>query len=603
MKSTPTRFLKNSLILIFIVLALAACDKNENEPDIADQEFYIDENSGKGTIIGAIDANDHDEGQVLKFEIIEGNSKLAFSIDPSTGILSVNDSTLLDFEENPKFDLVIVVSDNHTQNPRESSAQIIIYLNNLNEHAPVVESQIFQIEENCSNGFFIGTIQATDNDPNQNITYKIESGNENLTIYLDSLTGDIFVNDSTWFDFEKNQTLYYMISACDNDSNMPLKSFATVTIEIVDVFLNMMDLSGFVQKGPFIIGSSITISELNAELDPTGRVFTTQIHDNAGTFKIGGVGLESNYILLQADGYYFNERTGELSEAQLTLNSLIDVTQLETSNINILSHLEKERLEYLVRTGSSFSGAKAKAQEDVFKILSFPTNGMNKFEEMDISSPGDDNAKLLAASVIFQGINSTGEFSELINEIATDIREDGRLNNSSIGTKLVNHSKLIDPLEIRNNIEKRYRELGVDATIPGFEKYLQLFQDSSDFEFNSQIEYPEYSEYGENVLFEDKANFKSFPEFNTMAADIPIGNTLKIILTGGFWGIQTLPDGPVNWEYSQYDQINKTQTFTVKEPGTSSDLKIVFEPGETITIEYFENSTVTPSKTKVIYIE
>ena len=603
MKSTPTRFLKSSLILIFIVLALAACDKNENEPDIADQEFYIDENSGKGTIIGAIDANDHDEGQVLKFEIIEGNSKLAFSIDPSTGILSVNDSTLLDFEENPKFDLVIVVSDNHTQNPRESSAQIIIYLNNLNEHAPVVESQIFQIEENCSNGFFIGTIQATDNDPNQNITYKIESGNENLTIYLDSLTGDIFVNDSTWFDFEKNQTLYYMISACDNDSNMPLKSFATVTIEIVDVFLNMMDLSGFVQKGPFIIGSSITISELNAELDPTGRVFTTQIHDNAGTFKIGGVGLESNYILLQADGYYFNERTGELSEAQLTLNSLIDVTQLETSNINILSHLEKERLEYLVRTGSSFSGAKAKAQEDVFKILSFPTNGMNKFEEMDISSPGDDNAKLLAASVIFQGINSTGEFSELINEIATDIREDGRLNNSSIGTKLVNHSKLIDPLEIRNNIEKRYRELGVDATIPGFEKYLQLFQDSSDFEFNSQIEYPEYSEYGENVLFEDKANFKSFPEFNTMAADIPIGNTLKIILTGGFWGIQTLPDGPVNWEYSQYDQINKTQTFTVKEPGTSSDLKIVFEPGETITIEYFENSTVTPSKTKVIYIE
>jgi len=603
MKSTPTRFLKNSLILIFIVLALAACDKNENEPDIADQEFYIDENSGKGTIIGAIDANDHDEGQVLKFEIIEGNSKLAFSIDPSTGILSVNDSTLLDFEENPKFDLVIVVSDNHTQNPRESSAQIIIYLNNLNEHAPVVESQIFQIEENCSNGFFIGTIQATDNDPNQNITYKIESGNENLTIYLDSLTGDIFVNDSTWFDFEKNQTLYYMISACDNDSNMPLKSFATVTIEIVDVFLNMMDLSGFVQKGPFIIGSSITISELNAELDPTGRVFTTQIHDNAGTFKIGGVGLESNYILLQADGYYFNERTGELSEAQLTLNSLIDVTQLETSNINILSHLEKERLEYLVRTGSSFSGAKAKAQEDVFKILSFPTNGMNKFEEMDISSPGDDNAKLLAASVIFQGINSTGEFSELINEIATDIREDGRLNNSSIGTKLVNHSKLIDPLEIRNNIEKRYRELGVDATIPGFEKYLQLFQDSSDFEFNSQIEYPEYSEYGENVLFEDKANFKSFPEFNTMAADIPIGNTLKIILTGGFWGIQTLPDGPVNWEYSQYDQINKTQTFTVKEPGTSSDLKIVFEPGETITIEYFENSTVTPSKTKVKYIE
>ena len=608
MNSSPTRFFKNSLLFILLLLLLVSCDKNENEPEIADQEFYIDENSGKGTLIGAVNANDPDEGQVLIFEIAEGNSKSVFLLDPRTGILSVNDSTHLDFEKNPKFELLIVVSDNHAQDPLESSAQIIIYLNNLNEYAPVVENQVFQIEEDCHNGTLIGTIQATDSDPDQTISYKIESGNENQAIYLDSLSGDLFVNNSTWFDFEKNQTLVYMISACDNDSKMPLKSFATITIEIMDVSMHRIDLSGFVQKGPFINGSNITISELNEQLHPTGKVFITQIIDNAGAFEIGGVELESDYLHLKADGFYFNERTGELSEAQLSLSSIIDITDLESSNINILSHLEKGRLEYLVRNGTSFPEAKAQAQEEVLEILSFPTIGTNKFEALDISKSGDDNAKLLAASIIFQGMHSTGAFSELINEISTDIMADGRLNSSSIGTELVNHTKLADPSEIRNNIENRYRDIGVDATIPDFEKYLKLFQDSSDFEFNSLIEYPEYSEYGENILFGNKVNFLSAPLFYSMAADIPIGNQLKIKMTGGYWGIQTLPDGPINWEYSQYDDNNLSQVFTVKESGTRSDLKIMFDFGYpaqpyTVTVEYYENSNDVPTRAKVIHIE
>ena len=608
MNPSPTRFFKNSLLFILLFLLLSSCDKNENEPEIADQEFFIDENSGKGTIIGAINANDPDEGQMLNFEIVEDNSKSAFSLDPRTGILSVNDSTQLDFEKNPKFDLVVVVSDNHAQNPLESSAQIIIHLNNLNEYAPVVENQVFQIEEDCHNGVLLGTLQATDKDPDQTISYKIESGNDNKAIYLDSLSGEVFVNNSNLFDFEKNQTLIYIISACDNDSKMPLKSFATLTIEILDVSMNKIDLSGFVQKGPFINGSTITISELNEQLEPTGKVFITQITDNAGTFEMGGVEIESNYVQLKADGFYFNERTGELSEAQLSLSSIIDITYIESANINILSHLGKERLEYLVRTGTLFPDAKAQAQEEVLEILSFPTIGMNQFEALDISKSGDDNAKLLAASIIFQGMHSTGAFSELINEISTDIKADGRLNSSSIGTELVNHTKLADPSEIRNNIENRYRDIGVDATIPDFEKYLKLFQDSSDFEYNSLIEYPEYSAYGENILFGNKDTFFSAPVFYTMAADLPIGNELKIKLTGGYWGIQTLPDGPVNREYSQFDDNNLSQVFTVKESGARSDLKIMFDFGDpahpyTVTVEYFENSSEVPTRVKEIHIE
>jgi len=36
-------------------------------------------------------------------------------------------------------------------------------------------------------------------------------------------------------------------------------------------------INGFVQKGPFINGTSITISELDVDLTPTGKNFNTQI--------------------------------------------------------------------------------------------------------------------------------------------------------------------------------------------------------------------------------------------------------------------------------------------------------------------------------------
>lgn len=608
MNSTATRFLKYTALFFLLALLWSSCDRNENVPEIADQEFYIDENSRKGTLVGAIKADDPDEGQVLSFDIIEGDSKSAFLIDSKTGILSVNDSIQLDFEKNPRFDLRIAVSDNHAKDPLESSAQIAVFLNDLNEHAPVIEAQTFQINEDCSNGTLIGAVVATDGDPDQILTYKIESGNEDQAICLDSLSGEIFVDHPACFDFEKKQTLVFMISVCDNDSKMPLKSFAALTITILDVSVYQVDLSGFVQKGPFINGSSITISELNAQLEPTGKVFITQTTSNAGEFEIRGMELESRYLHLKADGFYFNERSGELSESQLSLNSIIDASESEFTNINILSHLEKERLEYLVHKGSSFSDAKAQAQEDVLGILSFPTDGLESFQELDISQGGDDHAKLLAASVIFQGMHSTGDLSEQINEISTDILADGRLNSADLGSNLVNHTNLLDLVEVRNNIEDRYSDMGFAATIADFEKYIQLFRDSSDFEFNSLVAYPEFSDYGENILYGNKVDYLSSPGTYSMAADLPVGNQLKIKLTGGYWGINMMPDGPVNWEFTQFDDENKSQVFTATESGTPCDLKIEFDFGYSngpydVRVEYFENSSDVPGRTKVIHIE
>jgi hypothetical protein len=44
-------------------------------------------------------------------------------------------------------------------------------------------------------------------------------------------------------------------------------------------------LSGYVQKGPFITGSAVTIVELDEELNQTGRTYSTTVADNSGSFE------------------------------------------------------------------------------------------------------------------------------------------------------------------------------------------------------------------------------------------------------------------------------------------------------------------------------
>ena len=72
-----------------------------------------------------------------------------------------------------------------------------------------------------------------------------------------------------------------------------------------DVSINKT-LKGLVQKGPYLNGSSILVSELNSDLSQTGKTFTSQILSNNGSFQVSTINLRSPYVALRADGYYFN---------------------------------------------------------------------------------------------------------------------------------------------------------------------------------------------------------------------------------------------------------------------------------------------------------
>ena len=229
-----------------------------------------------------------------------------------------------------------------------------------------------------------------------------------------------------------------------------------------------------VQKGPFVSGSAVTIQELDERFDPTGRTYNTQISNDFGEFRLGST-ITSNYVEVIAKGFYFNEVSGSLSDAELTLRSIVDLRDVNNQvNVNILTTLAKDRIiKLVVEDGMSFANAKKQAELEVLTAFNISaTEESESFESMDLSKPGESNAILLAVSTILQANNSVAQLSELISRLSNDIRINGAIANDLNRNQISQQSQIFTASamsQVRTNLANRYTNLGISVSIPEFE--------------------------------------------------------------------------------------------------------------------------------------
>ena len=100
----------------------------EYPPHLLDANFTLAENSVNSTVVGTIEASDPD-GDTLSYTILSGNTGEAFSLNSGTGVLSVLDSTALDYETTPIFSLLVEASDGSLSD----SAIVTINLTDVDE--------------------------------------------------------------------------------------------------------------------------------------------------------------------------------------------------------------------------------------------------------------------------------------------------------------------------------------------------------------------------------------------------------------------------------------------------------------------------------------
>ncbi|MDB4087425.1 hypothetical protein N9523_07120 [Flavobacteriaceae bacterium] len=371
-------------------------------------------------------------------------------------------------------------------------------------------------------------------------------------------------------------------------------------------------IEGLVQKGPFLSGTKLTIYELNEDLSQTGKSYTSEIVDDLGTFSVSNIQLKSGYVRINADGFYYNEILGRNSESQLSLSLLAKIDSTKKININLITALERRRIEHLMEEGIEFEEAKKQAQSEILKIFEIEENNLENSERFDISAEGKGNSILLAVSALLQGYRTDSELSELVSNISTDIREDGVLDSSVLGSKLLSHAYFISSESVKKNLEARYENLGnSEAVVPDFSEILNNFKSKSLFEKNHPpIEYPENGKFGINLLDLNVSSFIKADEYS-LRADLKKLGQVKIKISGykptSGWMYNT--GGKLNISVSKfYGSRTNLPVYQFFESVTSgndgfSDLQMSnFNPGN-YTIDYYEMGSDVPTRTREVSID
>ncbi|HQF71684.1 MAG TPA: cadherin repeat domain-containing protein, partial [Promineifilum sp.] len=112
MKRQATYLSIASVVAAFLLALIVTTPTRAAAPLITpDQKFSIVENSpnGSSTTPSVLDAFDP-EGEPVTFDILGGDGANAFDINSTTGVITVEDSTLLDYEVKKSFQLNIRVN-------------------------------------------------------------------------------------------------------------------------------------------------------------------------------------------------------------------------------------------------------------------------------------------------------------------------------------------------------------------------------------------------------------------------------------------------------------------------------------------------------------
>lgn len=195
---------------------------------------------------------------------------------------------------------------------------------------------------------------------------------------------------------------------------------------------------GIAQKGPFEIGSNITIVTRPAPDFSETSTVQLQTLDDIGTFEFE---FKTDTLYdITVSGRHLNENTGELSSELIVLKSTYYHAQDNPAfvSINILTHIIHSRINYLMSmVGLHPREATVQASQELLDGLTsvifaehlkyFNFSNMTVYNFVD--SDPDANAILLFISAAFykqsEMFNNSRPLSEMLAILAADLEKDG----------------------------------------------------------------------------------------------------------------------------------------------------------------------------------
>ena len=149
-----------------VSLTLNVTNGDDEAPVIlSGQQFSVDENSAEGTVVGSVVVANigapNAANALIDWVIVDGAESGTFTIDSTTGQISVAENAELDFEQTDSYVLKVAVSNGNQISSPES---VTINLQDVND-APVARNVAFQVDQFVS--LEISTLDMVSNDEDQ----------------------------------------------------------------------------------------------------------------------------------------------------------------------------------------------------------------------------------------------------------------------------------------------------------------------------------------------------------------------------------------------------------------------------------------------------
>ncbi|MCW5861525.1 MAG: cadherin domain-containing protein [Anaerolineae bacterium] len=292
MKRQATYLSIASVVAAFLLALIATTPARAAAPIVTpNQTFSIAENSPNGSsptpsVFNAFDP----EGKALIYDIIGGDGAPAFDINSATGVITVEDSSLLDYEVKHSFQLTVRVTDDE---PQSTQATVTVNLIDASDQAPVMGDQNFSVAENSPAGTTVGTLVYTDGDTNDSHTFDITGGSGDGLFNIDSL-GKITVAPGAQLNYEA-VTSYNMTVEIEDEGG--LTDTALVTVNVTNL-----------NENPVVTPATFTLAEDAANGAVVGVVQANDPENSALTFSLSGTTI-----------FAINANSGQLTVANSAL--------------------------------------------------------------------------------------------------------------------------------------------------------------------------------------------------------------------------------------------------------------------------------------------
>ena len=270
-------------------------DMNETPTLISLSNNTVAENAANGTVVGTASTTDPDAGDTHTYSLLDSAGG-RFTIDSNTGVITVADGSLLDYDSAASHNLTIRTTDagglTHDQ-------AVTINLTNVNETPTDLALSANTVAENATNGTVVGTISGTDPDSGDMRTYSF-TDSAGGRFAINSSTGQITVANDSLLDYESATSHSVTVRVTDSGG---LTYDETFTINLTNV-----------NEAPTGADATITINEDTShtlttadfgfsDVDAGDSLSAVRIEGlpSAGTLTLSGIAVTAGQVIAASD--------------------------------------------------------------------------------------------------------------------------------------------------------------------------------------------------------------------------------------------------------------------------------------------------------------